>query len=111
MHKMSINELSKLMAQHILSDNMLDIETVARKAKIYLLAWQRTQQIPKKIEKLTHLQIDGIKYQIMKKHYEAVIYQNIDPIKAEYEINRLREIMDIIDKQDLNLGTEETEQQ
>jgi hypothetical protein len=108
---MSINELSKLMAKHILEDNMLDIETVARKAKIYLLAWQRTQQIPKKIEKLTQIQIDGIKYQIMKKHYENVILENIDPIKAGYEINRLREIMDLIDKQNFNPGTGATEQQ
>lgn len=97
-HLLSIDELTKLLAKHILADNMLDEETIRRKAKIYILSWQKTQQIPKNEKALTHLHIDGLKYQIMKRHYETVLLENLDEKKSNYEINRLREIMDLIEK-------------
>ena len=108
-HLLNIHELCKLLAKHILADNMLDEESIIRKSRIYMLSWQRTQSLPKSAEKLKNLHIDGLKFHIMKRHYEMVIMENINHEKAIYEINRLREIMDLIDIKNLNLGTEESE--
>lgn len=90
----SIDELSDLLADNILSDSMLQKKQISLKCKIFMLAWQRANSFPRNLEKSKSLIIDGIKYKLLIKFIKENMYEKygfaVDDILNEfYKIENL----------------------
>lgn len=93
---LNINELSNLLAENIISDNIFEKDRIALKCKVFMLAWQRANSLPKNLEKAKNLIEDGIKYQIFKKLTCEFIEKNLSKNQMENFIIETNKIADTI---------------
>ena len=92
---LNIDELCDLLAENILSDNMLQKKQISLKCKIFMLAWQRANTFPKNLEKSKSLIIDGYKYQLLKKFVQENFTKKYGSVVAD-ELNEFYKIEKLI---------------
>jgi hypothetical protein len=94
--RLNIDEITNLLAENIIQDNVFEKSRIALKCKIYMLCWQRANKLPKNLEKAKYLIEDGLKYTIQRKLFIEYIENNLGKEKMEEFIIECNKILETI---------------
>jgi len=79
-NRLRLDEISQLLAEDILSDNVISKEKILTKSKVYFVFWQLINQFPKK---------DFVNYETMR---DAALYKTFRTFVKEYFLKHYTEV-------------------
>jgi hypothetical protein len=65
-NRLRLDKISELLAEDILSDNIISKDKIITKSKIYFVFWQRLNSFPKKDEVTYELKRNSVSFHILK---------------------------------------------
>lgn len=92
-----LDEMCELLADNILSDNIISKENIINKAKVFFISWQKVNLNPKKINNA--ILEDANSFNLLKKFIETYFKQEFDNKKIDKLMEGFYKIQTTILKQ------------
>jgi len=105
-NRLRLDEISELLAEDILSDNIISKNTIITKSKIYFVFWQRINSFIKKDQVTHQLKRDALSFCMLKTFVKENFCNNSE-IEYKTKMQKFFDLQQILEYKTEDLKTED----
>jgi len=105
-NRLRLDEISELLAEDILSDNIISKDRIITKSKIYFVFWQRINSFSKKDEVTNELKRNSASFHILKTYIKEN-FCNGSEIEYQTKMQKFFDLQETLEYKTEDLKTEQ----